>query len=81
MRENEKEREELKASRPKTLLIKKSILITVLVWGFIAKPPLQNTKKTKSKSYYKGQIGKKQKKCNKKVKTSKSKKGEQWNEK
>ena len=62
--------------KKKTLLIKR-LLLQCLSGAFIAKPPLQNTKKTKSKSYYKGQIGKKQKKCNKKVKTSKSRKCEQ----
>ena len=62
MRENEKEREELKASRPKALLIKKNILLQCLSGAFIAKPPLQNTKKTKIKSYYRGQNGKKTKK-------------------
>ena len=52
--------------------------------AFIAKPPLQNTKKTKSKSYCKGQIGKKQKNVTKRSKRQKAgkvnsgMKGEQW---
>ena len=40
--------------------------------AFIAKPPLQNTKKTKSKSYCKGQIGKKQKNVTKRSKRQKA---------
>ena len=39
--------------------------------AFIAKPPLQSTKKTKRKSYYKGQIGKKQKNVTKRSKCQK----------
>ena len=44
MRENEKEREELKASCLKTLLMSKRSPYSVLSGAFIAKPPLQITK-------------------------------------
>ena len=63
MRETGKEQEELKASRPKRNFIngEDSFSLQCLSWAFIAKPSLENTKKTQSKSYYKGQIGKKKK--------------------
>ena len=80
-RENEKKGKEagaLKASRQKEILLMKKIaLLQCLSRAFISKPPLQNTKKTKNKSYYKGQIWKKQKNVTKKSKMSKSRKGEQ----
>ena len=57
MRENEKEREELKDSRPKTLLMSKRSPYNVLFRAFIAKPPLQITKITKQTLLQWGQIG------------------------
>ena len=52
MRENEKEQEELKVSCPKTLLIKKSVLVTLLIWGFYSQTSFtkyQKKKKQKQK--------------------------------
>ena len=54
MRENEKEQEELKASRPKKTLLMKKMIYSVLYGCFYSQPLIQNTKKTKSKSYYRG---------------------------
>ena len=72
MRENEKEREELKASRPKALLIKKKILLQCLSGAFIAIPPLQNTKKPKPKAITGGKMGRKPKSDKKKSKSQKT---------
>ena len=55
MRENDKEREELKASRPKNLLMRKRSPYSVLSGAFIAKPLLQNTKKTKTNTITMGE--------------------------
>ena len=85
MRETEKEREELKDSLPKRNFIngEDSFSLQFLSGAFITKSSLQNTKKTKSKSYYKGQIGRKQKNVTKRLKRQKvgkvnSGRGEQW---
>ena len=58
---NKKEREQLKASCSKVLLISKRPSYSVLSEAFIAKPPLQNTKKTKTNTITGGQIRKKTK--------------------
>ena len=77
MRENEKEREELKASYPKTLLMERRVLVTLLVWGFYSQTPFTKyQKRPKEKSITRDKLGRK--KFTKKVKTSKSRKGEQW---
>ena len=47
MRENEKEQEELKASRPKSFINEEDFSLQCLSGAFIAKPPLQITKITK----------------------------------
>ena len=62
MRENEKEQEELKASRLKTLLMSKRSPYSVLSRAFIAEPPLQITKITKQTLLQWGQIGETNKK-------------------
>ena len=61
MRENEKEREELKVSRPKTLLMVKN-LVTVLVWGFYSQTPFTNYQKLQIKKLVQGESRKKTKK-------------------
>ena len=54
--ENEKEGEELKASFLKTLLMSKNkVSLQCLFGDFIAKPPLQNTKKTKTNTITMGE--------------------------
>ena len=52
MRENEKEREELKASCPKNFINEEDPF--TMSGGFYSQPLIQNTKKTKTKSYYRG---------------------------
>ena len=78
MRENEKEREELKASRRKTFINEQKVSFpktktayNVSCGGFYSQPLIQNTKKTKSKSYYRGKKREESKKGDKKVKKSK----------
>ena len=46
MRENEKEWELLKGSRPENFLLMKEISTVLVLGAFIAKPPLQITKIT-----------------------------------
>ena len=82
MRENEKEREELKASYPKTFINEEEFFFffySVLSGAFIAKPPLQNTKKKQNKYYYRGTNWEENQKVTKEVK--KSKQHEQWRRK
>ena len=74
MRESGGKRKETRTAErfpPKKTLLMEKILLQCLSGAFITKPPLQNTKKTKNKSYYKGQIGKKQKNVTKRSKRQK----------
>ena len=71
---------------PKVLLMEKIILLQCLSRAFIANPlyKIPKKKKNNSKSYYKGQIGKKQKNVTKRSKRQKAGKvnstvrGKQW---
>ena len=83
MRETGKKREELKASRPKRNFINEEDLklktdYNVSCGGFYSQPLIQNTKKIKSKSYYRGQNEKKTKKKEQISKKVKSRTSEQW---
>ena len=48
MRENEKEREELKASHLKTLLMEKIRFLQCFVWGFYSQTPFTNYQNNKT---------------------------------
>ena len=61
MRENEKEREELEASHPKTFLMEKN-LVTVLIWGFYSQTPFTNYQKLQIQKLLQGESRKKTKK-------------------
>ena len=62
MRENAKEQELLKGFRLEILFINRKVsLLQCLYRDFIAKPPLQITKKYKSKHYYLEKVGRKPK--------------------
>ena len=75
MRENEKEREELKASCPKKkklYFMKKMMSLQCFVWGFYSQTPHYKLPKTTTKNYYKGTKREENQIVTKEVKNSKA---------
>ena len=80
MRESGGKRKEVGTAErfpPKKPLLIERLLLYCLSGAFIAKPPLQNTKKSQKQKLLQGTNWEETKKCNKKVKTSKNRKSEQ----
>ena len=71
MRENEKEWEELKASRPKSL-INEEDPVTMLVWGFYSQTPLTNYQKLQIQTLFQEESRKKTKKRTKSEKVKRA---------